>query len=247
MKKIKKPAYTQVPNIIFDDIMKELTGAQTKILMCICRKTFGWQKEKDKISISQISEMTGLKKTCIIDSIKVLGKLDLVSTQKRHNSPTVYELIIEGGSKSEHHKNGEVQKVNNPGSKSEPQAAKSGSKSEPTKESIKETNKEKGKPSFFNKIKDLFDNEYKSFYKEPMAYDKKVLGQIKKLVEKSEQVNKDNPLLPIEKKIKILKSVVRDPAKNKSGYYSFTVGCLLQNWNNLHEVKKADYWDGKNL
>ena len=101
---ITKPNYTQVPNVLFDEIMENLTGAELKVMLCLCRKIFGWHKEKDKISISQIIKMTGLGKTQIIKSLKTLEKMNLVMSIKEFGRTTEYSLIIEESER--------VQKVN---------------------------------------------------------------------------------------------------------------------------------------
>lgn len=133
MNKIEKPNYTQVPNIILDN-MHELTGSEFKIIMLICRKTFGWHKEKDKISLSQITKNTGIGKTQAVKALKNLENKGLISTKKQQGNTTEFELVIE--SKSEL-----VQKVNTTCTESEQVLPQTSSESEHTKESIKETNK----------------------------------------------------------------------------------------------------------
>ena len=137
---ITKPNYTQVPNVLFDKIMENLTGAELKVMLCLCRKIFGWHKEKDKISISQIIKMTGLGKTQIIKSLKTLEKMNLVMSIKEFGRTTEYSLIIEESEP--------VQKVNRTSSESEQVLAQTGSESEHTKESIKETKQNKEDPMF---------------------------------------------------------------------------------------------------
>ena len=57
---ITRPNHTQVPNSFIDETMRELKGAEVKVFMIICRKTIGWHKETDSISVSQIMDFTGL-------------------------------------------------------------------------------------------------------------------------------------------------------------------------------------------
>ncbi len=40
-----------------------LTAHETRFLWCLFRKTYGWQKKEDWISLSQVSEMTGMHKS----------------------------------------------------------------------------------------------------------------------------------------------------------------------------------------
>ena len=56
----KKPTTTSVPDEIFDELLPDLTGAELKVLLYICRRTFGFKKDRDKISLNQIA--TGIKR-----------------------------------------------------------------------------------------------------------------------------------------------------------------------------------------
>jgi len=66
---------TQIPNIIFDQFMAKMSHAEFKIVMAVARKTYGWHKDKDRISLTQIIELTGVSRQKILDSIKSLDWL----------------------------------------------------------------------------------------------------------------------------------------------------------------------------
>ncbi len=53
------PNSTQIPNVILDLIIPGISEAETKCLLYICRRTYGFHKEKDRISLSQFVD--GLK------------------------------------------------------------------------------------------------------------------------------------------------------------------------------------------
>ncbi len=57
----KRPAYTQIPNIIFDRYLPSLNEGELKVLLYIARKTLGWHKESDSMSIARIC--TGYQST----------------------------------------------------------------------------------------------------------------------------------------------------------------------------------------
>ena len=57
------PNYTQCPNDILDHWLPHLREAELKVLLVIIRKTFGYHKKRDKISISQIEKITGLHRS----------------------------------------------------------------------------------------------------------------------------------------------------------------------------------------
>lgn len=76
--------FTKVPNIIFD-LMQHISAAQFAVLMVIVRKTYGWQKVEDIISLSQIAEATGLSQRNVHDALKSLVEQNFVT--RRTASP----------------------------------------------------------------------------------------------------------------------------------------------------------------
>jgi len=86
--------YIPIPNSIFDKYMKELGHNDFIILLAIIRKTWGWNKTEDRISVSQISSMTNYSKPTIIKSLSSLEKIGIISTKKRHNRTTKIKLML---------------------------------------------------------------------------------------------------------------------------------------------------------
>ncbi len=80
------PNSTPTPNIILDEWMFQLSNAEFKVLMCICRKTYGWHKEKDQISLKQIEKMTGLSRRGITQNLDSLLKYGLILKIKSKTS-----------------------------------------------------------------------------------------------------------------------------------------------------------------
>jgi len=90
------PNSFQTPNIIVDEVLPYLQGSETKVVLFLIRKTFGWHKKQDKISLSQFEKGTGLSRQSIIDSLNFLCDLNLVlkyETQK--GSTNSFELNID--------------------------------------------------------------------------------------------------------------------------------------------------------
>jgi len=83
--------FTLTPNVIFDCLLKELSSSELKIVLVIIRQTIGWvdqrtgkRKERDRISISQFVEKTGLSRRSISLAINSLSERGLiVITDKR--------------------------------------------------------------------------------------------------------------------------------------------------------------------
>lgn len=73
-----KKGFLQVNNQIVDYWMAELTNAEFKTLLAIVRKTKGWNKPYDRISQSQIAELTGLTTRSVRTAIALLEEKKLI-------------------------------------------------------------------------------------------------------------------------------------------------------------------------
>lgn len=69
MPPVEKPNYTQIPNAILDN-MPSMTSAEFLVVMAICRQTFGWHKKSEKISLTQLQELTGLGRHAVMDALE---------------------------------------------------------------------------------------------------------------------------------------------------------------------------------
>ena len=49
------PNSTQVPDVILDRWMAALGGAEFKVLMYVARRTYGFGKDSDRISLNQLA------------------------------------------------------------------------------------------------------------------------------------------------------------------------------------------------
>lgn len=97
------PFYTQVPDVVFDELLPVLSGAEVKVLLYIIRRTFGFKKDKDNISLSQmvagikardgrmIDGGTGLGKSSVARALATLEEKNIVIRKRRSNSKNGYE------------------------------------------------------------------------------------------------------------------------------------------------------------
>ncbi len=60
MPRVLLPNSTQIPDVILDLWMAELSGAELKVVLYVARRTYGFGKECDNISLNQIA--SGIKK-----------------------------------------------------------------------------------------------------------------------------------------------------------------------------------------
>lgn len=105
------PNYTQIPDQVFDELLPLLTGNELKILMYICRRTFGFKKDTDNISLAQmvsgittkdgtkLDGGTGLSKASVARALKDLEEKNIIvrvrrSDPQRGDLPTTYQLNV---------------------------------------------------------------------------------------------------------------------------------------------------------
>ena len=85
---------TPVPNVFFDVLLKQLKGAEVKVLLIIIRQTLGWadatsklgRKERDWISGSQLEEKTGVSRRAISLAIGALVKREIIEVSDGLNA-----------------------------------------------------------------------------------------------------------------------------------------------------------------
>ncbi|WP_284118263.1 replication protein [Acinetobacter seifertii] len=75
------PNSFQVPNAFVDEVLNKISDASCKIYLVICRKTRGWNKEMDSISLSQFEEITGKSRPTVVKCLNELIKVGLVVEQ----------------------------------------------------------------------------------------------------------------------------------------------------------------------
>lgn len=70
---------TQVPNFFFDELLKSLTEAETKVFLVILRQTIGWfnkktgkRKERDRITMKWFVRATGMSPRAISKALSAL-------------------------------------------------------------------------------------------------------------------------------------------------------------------------------
>jgi hypothetical protein len=104
------PNYTSVPDELFDELLPELSGSELKVLLYIIRRTFGFKRDDDNISLSQmlggivthdgrvLDRGAGIKdKKTLLAAIKSLNERKIIVTERkqsaaRGNEPTTYSL-----------------------------------------------------------------------------------------------------------------------------------------------------------
>lgn len=62
--------YTQIPNVIFDEMLPLMKEAELRIFMFICRQTLGWHRREHKISFSFMAKGTGMERKSVRRAVK---------------------------------------------------------------------------------------------------------------------------------------------------------------------------------
>ena len=86
------PNFLQVPNAVIDELLPDLTGAELKCYLVVIRKTKGWNKESDNISISQFMKATGLSNSAVIKACESLVKYGLLVKENGARNTGVYAV-----------------------------------------------------------------------------------------------------------------------------------------------------------
>src|SRR4051794_30704442 len=112
------PNYTPVPDELFDEQLPDLSGAELKVLLYVIRRTFGFKRESDNISLSQmlnglrtrdgriLDRGVGLSKKTLLLAIQSLEDQAIILTERRRSQergdePTSYRLNVRAGAVSE--------------------------------------------------------------------------------------------------------------------------------------------------
>lgn len=72
--------YTRIANELYEAILRQsLSGYEMRVLHTIIRKTYGYGKKEDFIALSQIADMTKIKKTHVSRTVANLVKYEVVT------------------------------------------------------------------------------------------------------------------------------------------------------------------------
>ena len=147
----------QLPNSVVDELLADLTGAELKCYLLVVRKTKGWNKEIDSISIGQFMEVTGLSNRSVItacDSLVEKGLLVRSGGERRLNTYSVKSFnISQTGEKSSSVKSGE--KISQTGEKSSSELVKKVHTQNNNKNNIQNTNKKNTKKNDLDLLADF--------------------------------------------------------------------------------------------
>lgn len=86
------PNAFQIPNSVIDELLAKLTCAELKCYLFVVRKTKGWNKESDSISVSQFMEVTGLSNRSVITACESLVEMGLLERSGGERKLNIYSV-----------------------------------------------------------------------------------------------------------------------------------------------------------
>ena len=231
--------FTRVSNELFETILRaKFTGGQFGVVGVIIRKTYGFHKKKDRISLSQFTKMTNISRRHICDVIKSLEARHVIVVDRR-GSISVFQLnkdYDEWGSEPEFPREPQLTRVGNPTS------LEVGNHSSPTKETLKETLQKKLPAALEDEASGEVNYEIdedlipikdrkKAESRSAGVQDKKVINEILKWGEVRMGARFPNRLMQITNIAKML----------KSGYSG---QAIMEEWERLEE---DEFWSEKGM
>ncbi|OTG62818.1 hypothetical protein B9T29_06250 [Acinetobacter sp. ANC 3903] len=87
------PNSFQLTNAFVDEAMNKISDASVKIYLLIVRKTRGWGKESDSLSLSQLEALSKKSRPTVVKCLNELIKVGLVKKGHQSKFGNVYSLI----------------------------------------------------------------------------------------------------------------------------------------------------------
>lgn len=123
-KGIDKPTYTQTPNILFDELMRDMSEAELKVTLAIMRQTFGWHRQFYEMSLTDLQELTGLSRPSITKGIDAGIRRATIRRRQDEEGNFYYGLIVNDADDDEDKDYPLTKKPKSPSKKSLPVASK---------------------------------------------------------------------------------------------------------------------------
>lgn len=97
---VDKPNYTQIPNLLLEDLMMHMSEAELKVTLAISRQTFGYHRDRIKLSLTTLQELTGLSRPTVVKGINEGMERGTITRQAHADGSYVYALSINGDTQS---------------------------------------------------------------------------------------------------------------------------------------------------
>lgn len=84
--------YTRLPNWIIEQL-PTLSAPAVKIILLVARKTIGWNRTRDAISLSQFEAGTGITRPTIVKALAELERAQILVVHRNGLAANEYELV----------------------------------------------------------------------------------------------------------------------------------------------------------
>lgn len=100
-RRVQPPGYTQIPNILLDEVMPVAGHAEWKVTCAIARKTFGWHEPTRLLSNAEICALTGLSRQSVTDALKVGEERGYIGKRNEGGNRWSYGIGVEDVKKAD--------------------------------------------------------------------------------------------------------------------------------------------------
>lgn len=240
---IGKLNHTQISNDFIDQYMDRLSGSATKVFLAISRKTIGWHKDLDYISLTQLEEITGLSRHTVINATEELIKCELIKKTKSKNT-NIYEI--------NYFDSAEIIPVKDTQSAENalPECrnyTRTSAKNTHTKES-KETHLNNDpfatqKKVLYNTLREYISQESEKLHGECYYHDRAEAGALTQIVKRAFSNGYAGKAKEVcMRKLKILISRMENPQNDFERKLTLTPRTFLGQWNKLAETKPKEVY-----
>ena len=95
MAKKNKEPFVEFPRDLYDALLEQrLSITQERAFLYIIRKTYGFHKTEDKISISRMAEETGFSRRAMINAVQDLTKMGMVKCGTKTKGQPTYMHVL---------------------------------------------------------------------------------------------------------------------------------------------------------
>jgi len=91
--KFEKQTYTQVPNSLFS-VMKDMDECELKVVLLICRYTFGYHRDEVKISTRKIADEIGMNTASVQKGAERAIERGLIEKVVDGNKTTLWRALV---------------------------------------------------------------------------------------------------------------------------------------------------------
>lgn len=89
----QSPNFTQVPNDLFDH-MPYMNFAELMVTLIVIRETIGWQRDEIKLSIQEISKLTGLTRKSVWAGAKAAEERGLIECTHNGRKKSIWRARV---------------------------------------------------------------------------------------------------------------------------------------------------------